>query len=726
MAPVLLALAVAAATVVTFLLWSTAELDHATLARERELARRVVGAETRRIANDQLSVTLSDDAVVHTRFGLDRDWVAANLGQRMYAHFGHNRTFVLDTTSRPLFAMDQGQTAASDLYFADADAYSPIVERLRGRLASHALMQDASADRPADLQQVEVALVAGSPAIVSVAAIVSASGRLLQHPGTEFLHISVAYLDSVFADRLADEHLFTEATFTRYPSRSSERGVLPVLAMSGRIIGFFEWTPERPGARMLARTMIALGGISAFGVLLIVLLLYRLWRSSSDLEKGRLMAQHQAHHDSLTGLPNRSRFDEMLARTLAAPRNRREGVALLLLDLDRFKQVNDTLGHQSGDELIRAVGQRLQRLVGPNDTIARLGGDEFGIIHHAVTGLAGHLQLSGNIIEAVGKPFELDGGEAFVGVSIGVVEIEERDQNRREIVRKADIALYEAKSSGRNCAVAYEEAMDELLQNRHRIEADLRDALRSGDQLTVAFQPLYSGQTGQILGAEALARWNHPRLGPVSPALFIPVAEGTGLIEPIGEFVLRRACELGAQHPGLTFAVNISPAQLRNPRFPERLFDLLLQTGMAAADLEIEITESILLDHEDVATATLRTLRGAGIRIALDDFGTGYSSLNYLKRYPVDRIKVDRSFVSQLEEGSVSAAIVQAMVTLAHALDIQVTAEGVETVEQHGLLCSMCCNTLQGFLLSPPLPETGLVALLQAQGGSAGADTAAA
>lgn len=715
MAPVVLALAVAATTVVTFLLWSTAELDSATLERERELARRVVATEGRHIAHDQLSATLSDDAVKHTRFGYDRDWVSVNLGQRMHAHFGHNRAFVLDPTNRPLFAMDQGQTVTPDLYYADREAYAPIVESLRATLRARDGDTTAGPGRHPGLQQVEVALVAGVPALVSVSAILSPSDMLLQHPGTEFLHVSVAYLDAVFADRLAEEHLFTGATFTRYPSRSSGRGVLPILATTGRIIGFFEWTPERPGAQMLARTMIALGGVSAFGVLLILLLLYRLWRSSSELEQGRLAAQHQAHHDPLTGLPNRSRFDDMLARTLNSTRSQREGVALLLLDLDRFKQVNDTLGHQSGDELIRAVGQRLLRLIGPHDTIARLGGDEFGIIHHAGAGLAGHLQLSRNIIDAVGKPFDLAGGEAFVGVSIGVVEIEERDQDRRDIVRKADIALYEAKSSGRNCAVAYEAAMDELLQNRHRIEADLREALKAGDQLAVAFQPLYCGTTGAILGAEALARWNHPRLGAVSPALFIPVAEGTGLIEPIGEFVLRRASELGALNPGLTVAVNISPAQLRNPRFPERLFDLLLQSGMAPANLEIEITESILLDHEDVATATLRTLRGAGIRIALDDFGTGYSSLNYLKRYPVDRIKVDRSFVSQLEEGGASAAIVQAMVSLAHALDIRVTAEGVETEEQRRLLIDMQCNTLQGFLLSPPLPAEGLQLLLQSQ-----------
>ena len=513
----------------------------------------------------------------------------------------------------------------------------------------------------------------------------------------------MVFLDGAFARRLTDDYLLADANFTRQPNRAAHHAVFPVLSSTGRIVGFFEWTPEHPGQRLLARTGPVLAGGFVIAAILVSLLLFRLWRSSSALEAGRLEAQHQANHDALTGLANRARFDDMLGRVMMSPRPFDQGIALLMLDLDRFKQVNDTLGHQSGDDLIRAVGQRLKALMGPQNTLARLGGDEFGVIHFARNGLADHLALSQEIIEAVSKPFEIFGSEAFVGVSIGIVVIGETDGDRREITRKADIALYEAKSAGRNRAVVYEEAMDELLQNRHTIEAELREALRRNDQLSVAFQPLFDRETGAVRGAEALVRWTHPRLGKISPAHFVPVAESTGLIEAMGEFVLREACELGARHPDRTIAVNISPAQLRNPKFAERLFDLLIETGMSPSDLELEITESILLDDEQVAAASLRTFRGAGIRIALDDFGTGYSSLNYLKRYPVDCIKIDRSFVSQLEEGSVSVAIVQAMVTLAHALGIEVTAEGVETEEQKRILIQMGCNTFQGFLLSAPV-----------------------
>ena len=701
MAPVVLSLLVTAATVLAFVLWTSGDLDERSLHREMKLASHIFVEESARIPHDQKSIALWDDAVSNTKLNFNLAWIDNNLGSWLFTYFGHNRAFILNDADRPIYGMEQGNVVNPDLFEADAAVYRPMVRALRDKIAAGAL---DGFDRDGVFPYVsEIASIANMPAIVSISPIISDTGLLAQPRGTEYLHVSIAFLDALFADRLADNYLLTDASFTREASKDSGRAVFPILSAAGRIVGFFEWTPENPGKLMLARTGPALAFGFVFSTILVALLLYRLWRSSSALEAGRLAAQHQATHDPLTGLANRARFDDIIGRTLLARRPYDQGVALLMLDLDRFKQVNDTLGHQSGDDLIRAVGQRLKALIGPQDTLARLGGDEFGVLHFSRGGLADHLELSQRMIEAISKPFEIFGSEAFVGVSIGVVVIGETDADRREITRKADIALYEAKSSGRNRTVVYEEAMDELLQNRHTIEAELREALRRDDQLSVAFQPLIARKTDRVSGAEALVRWTHPRLGRVSPANFVPVAESTGLIEAIGEFVLRKACELGARFPGRTIAVNISPAQLRNPKFAERLFDLLIDTGMAPTDLELEITESILLDDEQVAAASLRTFRGAGIRIALDDFGTGYSSLNYLKRYPVDCIKIDRSFVSQLEDGSVSVAIVQAMVTLAHALEIEVTAEGVETEEQKRILTQMGCNTFQGFLLSAPV-----------------------
>ncbi|CAN0558760.1 unnamed protein product, partial [Laminaria digitata] len=301
--------------------------------------------------------------------------------------------------------------------------------------------------------------------------------------------------------------------------------------------------------------------------------------------------------------------------------------------------------------------------------------------------------------DAVAKPFKVNGSEVFVGASIGVAVADSDNHAPHDLIRKADIALYEAKARGRSRALLYDAAMGAQLQHQHQLEAELREALKYDDKLDVAFQPLVSPD-GEIVGVEALARWTHPEMGQISPARFIPAAEASGLIDALGDLVLRRSCAFGARWPGRRIAVNISPLQLRHPGFPERLLDILLETGMRANDLELEITEGILLDHDGPAAETIKTLRRTGIRIALDDFGTGYSSLNYLKRYPVDCIKIDRSFVSQLAPDTPSAAIVRAMITLAHALDIEVTAEGVETHEQLSLLKAMGCNLFQGFLLA--------------------------
>jgi diguanylate cyclase (GGDEF)-like protein len=699
--PILMCFLTIGAAVAGFAAWVASDLDSRSMERQRSMVEHVLSSQLIDLSHDQESLAVWDDAVVATK-APDLEWLAQNYGEWSYNFNGHDRVMVLGSDNAPIYAGSQGLDVAPGPVADDIANLAPLISSLRVQLRSDDqtyLQSGRSGEVP---RIADFSVIDGTPAIVSIMPIVTDSGELVQVPGQEPLLVSVQLLDDEFAERLIARYLIGDGQFVRRPTASGAASY-PLINGPGRIIAFFEWQPDRPGERFVARTAPALALAFALATIVMLWLVHRLWRSTMELQAGRLTAQYQASHDSLTGLPNRSRFDEVLGRTMMARRPYDQGVALLMLDLDRFKQVNDTLGHQSGDDLIRAVSQRLTTLMAPEDMLARLGGDEFGVIHFSKRGLAGHLELSQRMIDAVGKPFEILGSEAFVGVSIGIVVIGTSDSDRREITRKADIALYEAKSTGRNRAVVYEDTMDELLQNRHTIEAELREALRRDDQLSVAFQPLFSREGGSVRGAEALARWTHPTLGIVSPARFVPVAETTGLIEALGEFVLREACQLGARHPGMTIAVNISPAQLRNPKFPERLFDMLLETGMAPSDLEVEITESILLDDEQVATAALRTFRDAGIRIALDDFGTGYSSLNYLKRYPVDCIKIDRSFVSQLEDGNVSVAIVQAMVTLAHALNIEVTAEGVETDEQRRILTQLGCNTFQGFLFSAPV-----------------------
>jgi diguanylate cyclase (GGDEF)-like protein len=700
-APAALLLVLTAGTVLAFVMWSTHGIDQRELERQTELASRAIARQIDEIGRAQESVANWDDAVENVRLGTDKTWLDDNLGVWMHDYYGFAAVAILSSTDEPVYTMFGGEAPSTGWVEAALPTIAPLAAEVRRMLAANAM--GAFAGGAPYPRAHDVKLVDGKPAVISIVPIMPQTGRVVQTPGTEYLHVAVDLLDATFAQAMTDDYQFENAQFTHAPTRAADRASYPVFDRAGRLITFFEWTPSRPGVQLLNQTGPVLAIAFLVAGVLIVALVNRLWASSSALDAERVAIKHQANHDALTGLPNRAQFDTQLARDLAERRNRRP-VALLMMDLDRFKHINDTLGHHAGDDLICAVGQRLKELIGPADILARLGGDEFAIIHLCRENPRSALQLANTIVEAVAKPFDVAGSEAFVSTSIGLAVSGADEDDARELTRKADIALYEAKAKGRGQVAEYTEAMNVLLQDRHMIEAELRDALKH-NQLTVAFQPLYSGRSGDIAGAEALARWEHPKFGQISPARFIPIAESSGLIEALGEFVLREACNFGARWPGRRIAVNISPAQLRNPRFPERVFDLMVETAMRPSDLELEITEGILLDNEGPTLDAITTFREAGIRIALDDFGTGYSSLNYLKRYPVDSIKIDRSFVAQLVPKSPSAAIVQAMVTLAHALNIEVTAEGVETHEQMTILKGMGCNLFQGFLLAPPAPE---------------------
>jgi diguanylate cyclase (GGDEF)-like protein len=687
-----------------FVLWSGDQVDKVGIDRQATRVVSSLSQQLRQVSKDQESISVWDDTLsaVSRR---DFTWLNHNVARQMASYFSHDATYILEGDDTPLYASKAGRRTDTGAFDEIAAVVGPMVEELREKTRLGYL------DIPPSIA--DFVVISGTPAIVGVSPIVSANGEGERRPGSEPILVSVVKLDLNYELGMIDRYMLEAGRFTTNPSDNG-LSVFPVTNRSGRIVAFFEWEPYLPGTELLGQTGPAFA--TGFGVLglIVALLLYWLWRSSRALESKHIDAERQATQDPLTRLPNRLSFERQFDRILREQGPSRQLATLLMLDLDRFKQVNDTLGHHAGDDLIRAVGERLRHVIGPDPILARLGGDEFAILCLAELEEAEVMEVCRKVIEAIGRPFRIGGNEAFVGVSIGVVLARPQDRNRHELTRRADIALYEAKSSGRNRAAIYVESMNELVQTRHSMEAELREALKVGDQLWVAFQPLYGRRDGEIVGAEALARWTHPRRGPIAPMDFVPIAEGSGLIEMLGEVVIRRACQLGARWPGLTMAVNISPSQLRNPNFAERIFAILKDTGMRPQDLEIEITESILLEDEMAASDAIRSFRRAGIKIALDDFGTGYSSLNYLKRYPVDRIKIDRSFITQLSTAAASVAIVQALVTLAHALGIEVTAEGVETDEQYRVLASMGCNTFQGYRFSKPLEAQALERLLDA------------
>jgi diguanylate cyclase (GGDEF)-like protein/PAS domain S-box-containing protein len=437
-------------------------------------------------------------------------------------------------------------------------------------------------------------------------------------------------------------------------------------------------------------------------------------RDITERKEAEERIRHMAHHDHLTGLPNRRMFVDRLHQVLA--RSKRDGttVAVLCLDLDRFKHVNDLGGHAAGDELLKQVAKRLGDCIRTEDTAARLSGDEFAVIQVGVAHPDGPGIMAERLVKAIGKAFDLGGQQTMIGTSIGIALYPGDAEEADDLVRAADTALYRAKEAGRGTFRFFEAQMDVRLQERRMLERDLRQAL-AGEQLKVHYQPLADCGGGAIVGFEALVRWTHAERGPISPAQFIPLAEECGLIMPLGAWVLRRACSDAATWPDdKLVAVNLSPAQFRHADLAKEILNVLRETGLPPRRLELEVTESLLIDDPDRVLSTLMVLKDAGVRISLDDFGTGYSSLSYLQRFPFDKIKIDRSFVSQMEKNADSMSIIRAVIALGKSLRIKITAEGVETEAQLGLLQQENCDLVQGYLLGKPMAKEDLGKLLAA------------
>jgi diguanylate cyclase (GGDEF)-like protein/PAS domain S-box-containing protein len=424
---------------------------------------------------------------------------------------------------------------------------------------------------------------------------------------------------------------------------------------------------------------------------------------------------HMALHDALTGLANRVLLNERLDQALARVK-RGDALAVHLLDLDHFKHVNDTMGHPAGDKLLRDVAERLRALVRETDTIARMGGDEFAILQVGITGPGDASVLARRVIDSICQPFDIEGRQVIIGTSVGIAAGPTDGQAADELMRNADLALYRAKGDGRGTYRFFEAGMDEHMQERRALEMDLRKALPDGE-FELYYQPIVSLGCNRITAVEALLRWNHPERGQLLPNVFIPLAEATGFIVPLGEWVIRQACTAAAQWPGNTrVSVNLSPVQFKNPGLVQVVVGALAATGLAAHRLELEITESTLLHDSDATLATLYRLREIGVRIAMDDFGTGYSSLGYLQSFPFDRIKIDRSFIKDITEGIGSLNIVRAVAALGRGLGMQTTAEGVETSDQLETVRAEGCTEVQGYLFGKPQPGKDIAALLATPG----------
>jgi len=448
----------------------------------------------------------------------------------------------------------------------------------------------------------------------------------------------------------------------------------------------------------------------------------------TERRKAEARIAYMAHHDNLTGLPNRVKFREQLDQALARNAGGDERIGVLCIDLDLFKNVNDSFGHPVGDRLLKMVAERLRGVMPPDALVARLGGDEFAMIVTRNPALRELNDLSSALIAGVSAPYIVDGLELVIGASVGIAVSPGDGLAGDDLLRNADMALYRAKSEGGGAHCFFEQEMDRQAQIRRALEFDLRHALANGE-FELHYQPLVDVAANRIVAFESLLRWHHPERGMVSPAEFIPVAEDIGLIVMLGEWVLREACTEAAKWPAdIKVAVNLSPIQFRSRNLVQTVVAALAHSGLAPTRLELEITESLFLAETEANLATLHQLRGLGVRISMDDFGTGYSSLSYLRSFPFDKIKIDRSFVRDLAERQDCVAIVKAISGLGQSLNIATTAEGVETEDQFACLRAMGCTEVQGFLFSAAKPGCDVAGLLErfGQGRAKEKDAAAA
>ncbi|GLR10949.1 bifunctional diguanylate cyclase/phosphodiesterase [Mixta theicola] len=634
---------------------------------------------------------------------VDPRWLDDNVGHWLYEMFGHQDIFILDPDGRILSSWQNGQRIDNRHWSAFEEALAPWL-----------LRQDRSHGGRGIQGTVDFARIDGRAALVAINNISN------EEISGGFRLVGIKYFDDAFLNELAQHSLINGLHYIGDRPAPTGQVRFQLISRLGLSAGYFAWRPEQPGSQMMKMLMPLFAAVLLVTTLVCIIMIYRLWRlrlrltqSILRLEASEAQAQHLAFHDVLTGLPNRALIDERLTQALARAARSRSQAALLLLDLDRFKNINDTYGHHAGDDLIIEVSHRLSTLLRDVDTVGRIGGDEFVIVLEDIQDLSEVDTLCQGIIDALAEPYMLLGSEVWIGASIGIAIAPQDGLDRQDLMRKADIALYEAKNEGRAQYRRFARAMDESVQTRQQIAAELRHALQQQQGLEVWYQPLMDVAGEQILGFEALLRWRHAQRGFIAPSEFIPIAEETGLILQIGEWVLREACQVSLRWPTLSIAINVSPLQFRAAGFVQRFKDIVQMEGADPHNLELEITEGVLIEDEREARTIIIALREAGFRIALDDFGTGYSSLNYLSNFPVDKIKIDRSFTQSLGVAENSTAIVESVVRLGHAMGLTVTAEGVETNGQMSALAEAGCNQLQGYLFSQAVPPDQIAPMLE-------------
>jgi len=714
--PIGVIVAVAIVCIVVAVLSSAQRADEVAIEHETQLFSTALNTLGTRVLREVESVATSENALRNLRVNFDPEWAQQHVGIWMETFFEHDYVFVFDAHDTPVYAMPGRSSAEPTWSQSTQPALGSLLDYMRGREVvlpnAIRLNQTNTTEGGSHPQAAVIRQILGRPAIVAAVTVGPAYSNSAAFNDAAPIVMAVKFIDIQTLAAVSQQLRLANLRMITAESVPAGDFSFQLNAPTGEKIGAFAWTPKQPGAEIVHSVVPFIAVALAGFALLAAFVLRYMRRTAVAIAAGESRLRHLAMHDPLCGLPNRIFFGERLEAVIEEVRLGSSPAAVFYIDLDHFKDVNDTLGHPVGDELIRNVTLRLSHTLRGGDLVARLGGDEFAVISSVGDDTEKMMALAHRIIAALCAPYSIGGQNIVIGASIGIATIGSNCAGAADIMRYADMALYRAKNEGRNRGCIYDAAMDADLSNRKLLEADLREAIEN-DRLKVLYQPIVDKSGEKMLGVEALCRWTHPIRGEISPLEFIAAAEHSGLIIELGAWVLRRACLDGMAWPELTVAVNVSPLQFRRTDFADLVERTLAETKFDPARLELELTESVLLGNVETAEAGMLRLKALGVRLALDDFGTGYSSLLYLRRFPFDKLKIDRSFVLSIEKAADAAAIVHAVVSLGRGLGMKVTAEGVETADQQLFLRAAGVHCMQGYRFGKAMPAEAITARLR-------------
>jgi len=713
--PIGVIVAVAIVCIVVAVLSSAQRADDVAVVHERQLLNGALRNFGERVLHEVESVAISETAVRNIRTNFNPAWTQQRIGDWLATYFGHDYVAVFDGDNKLLYSRNGRLRNDTDWLAGVQPSLTSVLDYMHGRdpaLPDALALTDTTVAGGAHPQAVAVRKLFGQPAVIAAVAIGPANGLPSSLDNVAPIIVSIKIIgDQALSEIAAQLRL---ANLRRIDGDTVPPGdfIYELSSPNTERIVRFAWTPKQPGAEIVNSVVPFIAvALTGFALLAAFVLRY-MRRTAVAIAAGESRLRHLAMHDPLCGLPNRIFFGERLEAAIEEVKAGATAAAVFYIDLDHFKDVNDTLGHPVGDELIRNVTLRLSRTLRSGDLVARLGGDEFAVISSVGDDPAKMTNLAQRMIAAICAPYSINRSNIVIGASIGIAVIDHKCNDAADIMRYADMALYRAKNEGRNRACIYDAAMDADLSSRKLLEADLREAIEN-DRLRLLYQPIVNKSGDTVVGVEALCRWTHPTRGEIPPTEFIAAAEHSGLIIELGAWVLRRACTDGKAWPNLTVSVNVSPLQFRRTDFAETVERTLAETQFDPTRLELELTESVLIGNIETAEASMLKLKALGLRLALDDFGTGYSSLLYLRRFPFDKLKIDRSFVLSIEKAADAAAIVHAVVSLGRGLGMKVTAEGVETADQQLFLRAAGVHCMQGFRFGKAVSAAEITERLQ-------------